>query len=1128
MEKQTANFNLGQKQAITSLQNTVVTAGAGSGKTRVLSERFLWLLETQHIQIDEILSLTFTNKAAAEMYERIYHRLLEEPAEFAKKSLADFHNASISTIDSFSAKIARSAAARFGISQDFVIDEKELYRIASGTSLSLCLKESKRIGLAFLFRQHGFYELAVNILPNIAIDSFSLAEDKNFHHMIQTQIQTCTALLAEKQKLFEYSCLQLSRTAAEAGSKTPGYALFLEQCARFQSLCMNNSFADAFAAAKQFKLEMPKGKTTPVKAELKEIIIHLRTIIEDIHGILAMLMHEPEHADFFDFLNTFQAGINTQKRSLGIVSYRDVAEMAVQALLCDTHLRSLYKQKFKYIMIDEFQDNNILQKNLLYLLAEKTDILGDSIPSAESLEPGKLFFVGDEKQSIYAFRGADVSVFKKLKQELADYGGEVIHLSQNYRSLPGLIHFFNHIFSRVLSAPRHEYDAVFMPLETGLPLNNPVPEIHFFLQEKSEDKNEEQDTGLIRDEQEAFTIARFIRTAVENKSLLIPAENDSVRPAVFRDFVVLLRSTGNQIIFEKMFRQMNIPYNTQGVRSLFLEAPVNDIYAVLQTALHPDDREAYAAFLRSPLVNMSDDGLVSVMLSGVLCFEECILGETDTVKYRRGRELYVYIKERIDTAPITQLVTDIWFRFGYRYLILKNPRYHSFLEYFDYFFELARQADSRGETLEIFLEMVRENLGKYEKLEDIQIIQESEDSVSIMSIHKAKGLEFPVVVLANMGNIGRADPIDPAYAASSEYGLVVNMGGSNYLYRKNREDMKNRKIAELRRLFYVALTRARSHLLLSGVVSSRNKSASTAMLPMLLESLDFSDDRTCTLPQQDFMFFLHQFDEINKDTLYAMAAPVSKPDAPAIINSILKTPVVDRQIESYEYPVSALNRLYTAMTQTGKSKQFKQLPKLPVDDILSTPEEYAAWGTIVHYIIEQQLKGNLSVDSSAEQIHSVLPVSMMSGFDDQIIAIMILQAQDAARRFFLSETGMQCKKAETVHTEYPFLMKYPVGEKTFLFNGIIDLLFILNSTAIVIDFKTDRTVCLEDYTLQLFLYADAAAAITGFPVKTGLFCLRDGSEIPFTGEIDRHWLETVCLENMNTYHNSTSRGPAGV
>lgn len=314
-----------------------------------------------------------------------------------------------------------------------------------------------------------------------------------------------------------------------------------------------------------------------------------------------MLAQDQLHA-VLEFMQEFVSRYQREKRSSGILTFADVSTLAVTMLAEDKALRAFYKKKFRYIMIDEFQDNNAQQKAMLYLLAERVDREGgDGIPSPpEDLQKDKLFFVGgDEKQSIYRFRGgSDVRVFKQLSGgELASIGGgETITLGRNYRSEPDLIRLFNTMFARIMQNEGGEsYEADFSTLgfrDASPPgVQSSCTLLIKPYQESGGDEEEEEASSV---EAEAYTIAKLVRQMLESDEFLVPSKEGGPRRPRASDIALLLRTTSNQLSFEKAFRRFNVPYTVQAARSLMLEAPANDLYAMLQLTLYPEDKQAYA------------------------------------------------------------------------------------------------------------------------------------------------------------------------------------------------------------------------------------------------------------------------------------------------------------------------------------------------------------------------------------------------------------------------------------------------------------------------------------------------------------------------------------------------------
>ena len=298
-----------------------------------------------------------------------------------------------------------------------------------------------------------------------------------------------------------------------------------------QNLSASGRWEEAltFLASLSLTKRVGRGETA---VRLKEAIDGMRKEASSLEKLFLAFTERELRADLHDLLGSFQKAFHEKKRAAGLVSFADVARMAVIALRDNPSLREHYKGRFRFIMIDEFQDNNHLQKELLFLLAEKRTLSLDRVPGPAELEPDKLFFVGDEKQSIYGFRGAEVDVFKTLQRELAAQGGSVVSLSRNYRSRPGLIAFFNRLFARVMEKPEEDFEAGFEALTPAVPPGRNPPEVTLFYKYAADCDPEEGDGREFDDaESEAFAIASYVRDTVEVGSLPLETASAPVRPA---------------------------------------------------------------------------------------------------------------------------------------------------------------------------------------------------------------------------------------------------------------------------------------------------------------------------------------------------------------------------------------------------------------------------------------------------------------------------------------------------------------------------------------------------------------------------------------------------------------------
>jgi ATP-dependent exoDNAse (exonuclease V) beta subunit len=1111
-----------QLEAVTCETNAVVSAGAGSGKTSVLTERYLHLITAGKAEVDNILALTFTRKAASEMYERIYTRLLSERGKHpsAAKQIEKFNKAHISTLDSFCSRIARDGANMAGVSPDFTIDDNESKKLAEQTALTFLLQNGDEERVRELILEYGFTRVWKELFSSIGYTAASLTSSVE------------TGIMETSQKVY------LEKTIITGTKKVAALLQKIDELDGNAGKSIKNAktvvtgIDDLRAAAKGKKysellegLEALKGIHKASGSSKKEALIFLNDFVDDLRQYLDpllqalySLLHWDRVRELFSLVERYMEAFLREKRQSGVLSFRDVQELAIEVLKKSPAVRRYYKSQFRYIMIDEFQDNNDIQKRLLYLLAERVELF-EEVPGPAHLEKGKLFFVGDEKQSIYRFRGADVRVFKKLRGEMKETGGKQILLPFNYRSRSELIDFFNILFQNIFNAAEsaengREYEAEFSPLRGGARdagsltagahcgdvftpggRQRQAP-VHLFFKpyEEAPDPARYGTT----DEAEAFAIARFIKTAVKEKSISV-GKDGKEGPAEYDDFAILMRSTGNQVIYERAFRHFNIPYATESVRTLFLEAPFNDIYYALQLSLFHKDRIAYAAFLRSPFVNLSDDTVFRILLSNSPPFSEAEeeLGpdRNELERYRAGREIYLFLTDKVMVLSITELVRYLWFDTGYRFHVLKNPAHHTYLEYFDYLYQLCLDADRRGVSLTEFLDFLRENLGKYERLDDFETLKESKQGVHILTVHKSKGLEYPVVVLANTGNLGRSSS-EGLYYLSEEFGLTFGIGGGekkqkNFFFEQAKQEEKLKENAELKRLLYVACTRARDHLVISGCHHKGNQRSENAVINMVLQALSLEPfEAAGVIDVGGVTVHLDRIPEIERGKLSQKIVGREQ-------RELRRTEEIYKRAEEITFPVRRFNFAATEFTPAGLSggdghqAEGEALPPLTSDKLLKTEAEISAFGTLTHYIMERKIKKTWE--------RAALPGAYLSRFALKNREQIINDASELCDRFFTTEAGkILFTEASAVYPELDFILRVEdEGTERFI-TGRIDLFFETAEQGVIVDFKTDRKADTRSYTNQMKIYRAAAEEFTDLPITCFLCFLRG----PLTVEID--------------------------
>jgi len=1211
-------LNEEQKKAAFCEENAVVAAGAGSGKTMVLAHRFAWLLTEKGYKVDEILTLTFTKKAAAQMFKRIYSLLSqiaqEEsgiPAQRAQKALDDFIHARIQTLDSYSASIVKQCAPRYGIRPDFQIDQQRCYNIALEVSYPFFITHRHHPAVKRLYSGNSPNSIVHNIFADVLFNYSLIDKPHDFLADLNYQFNTfCSQwdnLIKKIRKLLD----EIKHDISEDNTLLPVLVPVIEKekneniyipwsadiqkyfnqlqntpvesvIEEAESHPLHKTFLDfLFFIRTITKISLRGGKRSdnPIKNNINS----LRDMYDSFSSLTISCMQTGFIISIMSLFAKLQKRYLERKRTEGVLTFHDVASLSRTILTEQTDIRRSEKDTFKSIMIDEFQDNNELQKDILFLLAEKPNKLNKGIPPAEDLCKGKLFFVGDEKQSIYFFRGADVSVFRKLKEEIKS---DNLPLKTNYRSSTGLIGAFNAIFGGIYpgsdgKTPPVKYNSVFarsktLPLYEAeyTPLNagsSGGGNLLLYILNKKTDT--EDDTRLSADENEARFVAEKIKQLLSEK----------YQPD---DIAILFRTRSTQHFYEKHLRTLGIPYTCEDINDLFYGGPVNDILSVLRLVAHPMDKAAYAEMLRSPFTGLSLSSAATCL--SVYCenpndpqpFDEKPLDSLDVFdkeKYLCGKNVYLSICEKAKTKNISELVSELWYNEGYRYETEWNPQTSVYRELFDYLFHLAANADADNQGLASFTDSMMELKCSGGQLSEIEIPLERKSAVHLMTIHKSKGLEFPVVFLCSCGKRSQIDTCDDVYLSDTA-GLVfspppplecrsISGKRKNFFWEQANEETKRKRTAELRRLLYVAMTRAEKELYITGSLNIDDKGETDDFSLVLKRHIEEQCEGKENYIEGDSI--------LNNDTLFGLLLPSIashipndglKQDSsffnlekiPVLTEEYLKkqetglygitndqnglneflkkvspfyerkeiiktlflrknhiTPVslrkIDEESNETEGRVSLVNEEYSG---TNSKDVFRKVDSIlsrfsQNDDEASEKFNSGSFGTIAHICVEALL----------ENIEIIIPSNISGLLNENELNILLEAGKKLARRFVASPLGKIAQIAKFRESEFPFrtLLKSKEGKEIFI-NGTIDLFFVDKDAVHIVDFKTDNTEKPWEHTAQMACYYQAISNLFASHVKKEcriwLYYLRTGHAVEMTERVKTANIEQKAFENI--------------
>ncbi|MCK5673287.1 MAG: hypothetical protein KAH95_07910, partial [Spirochaetales bacterium] len=401
--------------------------------------------------------------------------------------------------------------------------------------------------------------------------------------------------------------------------------------------------------------------------------------------------------------------------------------------------------------------------------------------------------------------------------------------------------------------------------------------------------------------------------------------------------------------------------------------------------------------------------------------------EDDITKYNNARELYIRLKSDVDFKPAADLIRVIWYEGGYRNYLMSNREYHGYLEYYDYLRTLAVRSDERGDCLAVFLDFIRDNLGKYEKLPDLELLRDETGGVQLLTIHKSKGLEFPVVIVANAGNTGRPGGSSPYYI-SDNFGITLKYesrsgGKANYFYDNAKELEDQKDLAENKRILYVAMTRAQSHLIISGGHNSKSKNPESAtgkkvLLNMVLKGLGWDGDPD-SLSSNILKKYIKIIPNITEREIHSGKDTAFRIEPEIIKSDYDKCDTIERIFKRDTWSVSEINTRFMESSAKDKQKSVK-LESIESDNFL-TEEYFAVFGTYCHRTLESNLKGFTD--------KNLLPPSF-SFLQQSQKRILEKDAEKLASNFLTSSLAGELKKS-SFESELSFLLNIGDSENPF-------------------------------------------------------------------------------------------------
>lgn len=1173
-------------------RNILVSAAAGSGKTAVLVERIKELvLDKKHpVDIDHLLVVTFTNAAAAQMKERVAKALekalQENPSDVRlQQQAALVQNAQITTIDSFCLYVLRNHFHEIGLEPNFRIgDEGELKLLREDVMTGLfeqCYEE-KHPGFLHLISCYGTSRSDAPVRDMI-FKLYSYAQSYPWPKQWLREALSCYEIKTE-QELEQAPFIEM--TVEYGKQMVKGY---LEQAEHYHELCQDVDGPDMYEEACEQDVELMEKllscstyqnfyeelgkckfatlgrakdyigspeKQEQVKTERKKLKDGIRKLKSDCFALTfreileQLTLVQPSAEALAEVTERFIDAFAERKQDKNLVDFSDLEHFALEILVEEengkpTETAKEFQNAYEEIMIDEYQDSNYVQETILRAI------------SREVVGQNNLFMVGDVKQSIYRFRLARPELFMEKfdTYETTDAPCQRIDLHKNFRSRDTVLAFTNDIFYQIM---KRNLGGVDYTDEAALYCGADYPagekedafdsEILLTTTQELEEGTKQQ---ISKQELEAKLIADRIRKMV-GKEEVVDEETGEFREVRYGDIVILLRSLSEWAdLFAEVLNANGIPAHTVSRTGYFSTLEIRTVLNYLRILDNPRQDIPLAAVLKSPMAGLSDEQLARLrLLAEDKPYHQCVkmfleaeeeLTEKESTadedmraKLKRFSETYKKLRRQTMDIPMHELLQKVLKETGYARYASALPAGRQRLANLHMLSEKAiayEKTSYRG--LYHFIRYIDE-LQKYDvDFGEAELVGENEDAVNIMSIHKSKGLEFPVCFVSGMGkSFNKQD-------SRSKMILHPNLGVGLDIIEEDRRikvpaffkkviarQTELESLGEELRVLYVAFTRAKEKLIITGCIKDEE------MLQQIREIYCGSNRKALNFKERaeaktflewilpaaaasgswDKVSYVTPWSMLEDEAAHQITEHVSLRQRVQQAEEVSDTlyEKIKEQL-SYQYPHPDAIHLVTKYSVSElKHRAMRELAAKEEEDVtpkfleeVSTPyvpafmegkaevNQGALRGTAMHRLMEcyDFTKMPDRSDEFAENIKKQLTglVQMGKVSEDMQKLIRI----PSVELFLKSKLAPRMKAAamrDDLFREKPFVMgNHEMEEEMVLIQGIIDVFWVEEDGIVLLDYKTDRvdsaTRLRDMYKEQLDLYAEALERIFPLPVK---------------------------------------------
>ena len=1085
-----------QAKALDIQHSISLRANAGSGKTSVLSKRFLQIAVQGNIPLQKIAAITFTDKAAGELYKRISDEIdslildSNNPAEVNRleKIRRQLVSANISTIHSFCINILREFPVEAELDANFIpIDQnlsQELLELSIEETLRERLEKESSDEVKYLIR---LFDSKSNLTKQL----FKLIDNRKIVLKLEDEIynKTVDDISDFFRKSFndyfkiiylpqiEILKKDLSRINDEVIRDNPGNESAIivndlierlvntketEEIIEVVTELAGQIFTKSLTLKKReyFKTELRNGFEVEI-SKVEKIISGIGKIglDEDSEQIEKQLAVTGKY-----LLNLFDDTLHLydqKKKESGYIDYEDIL-IKTKKLLQSEIVAEYLNVKFSYLMVDEYQDTNELQYDIF-------------MPILDYLKKGNLFVVGDEKQSIYRFRDAELEVFNKTNKDISSSNGNeyLLTLPDSFRMDPAICLFTNILFRNLFRQPNELFNEV-EHTDIICAKNDAQPgSVSIILAEKNSELSEAQ-----------LVTSQIIK--------LVKDQNSEID---WKDIGVLVRKRSWFRELEKEFTKAKIPYRIIGGRGFFQRQSIYDIYNYFSFLLDIHNDAALVGILRSPFFTLSDAEIFEISLKpGFFYWDKLIAMEDDGKKYPGIRKK---LRENIELAgkiDFNNMLRKILEESDFISVLASRQDAEQELANIDKLLRITNTFSNQGfKTLYDYVSFLRDAINKLEDEAQAGLTNIS-NAVNLLTLHQAKGLEFPVVFLYKCDESSRNELTkSKSINVDKTFGLLTKVPvGGNYFgdyksapviaIRDYIEERKN--LAEVKRLFYVGITRAKNHLFLSATSNNDETYNSTSFMGLLYEGLKLSPGSDEIVLEDDLTFLIHENDQYrNEDKHINVKIPVYREielteDKIEEVSdqidrkNILLTKIEDQaegeiisatKVSTYsQCPLKykfiykyGYSELFSEFKDLQSNKTFKPnyMDYSSEDKNLGEKQEQQAYradvkGALIHKALQEEVEAKNLENFFAKEITT----SYSNIFDTEIKRIAFINdVSGMIRNFYDSKEFVSLKKYSDYKNEFEIYIR----EKDHFLYGIIDKLIIDRDKVIIVDYKTD-------------------------------------------------------------------------